>query len=109
MAVRSKRLWGPSGSAGAGTPIYTCPADETTIVKQINYVNNAAIAVAAALYLDGGLGGNIIDSFTVPGTGSLVRSEQFIVLQPGQTLRLAPSGGGVISAGFGAQLEGVAD
>lgn len=109
MATRSKRLFGPTNIAAGPTVVYTCPAGETAIVKQLSFSNAAALAQTVALYINANTANSIVGGATVPAASALVLTGWFLVLQPGDTLRIGWSGTGGAVSGHGAELEGVAD
>lgn len=109
MAVRSKRLSGPTRLPNSVyTTIYTCPADETTLVKRI-LCGSEGSTTNVFLRLNGNSGaGTGLFSFAVAAPhGRDV--ETWFVLQPGDTVRAYASTGDIDISLHGAQLEGVAD
>lgn len=109
MPVRSKRLFGPLAVGTGGTTVYTCPAGETALVKHLTFVNGSNLATTLQVGVGGLLVGNLVAQFSVPAQGSVALVSWFLVLQPGETLRMGTTLGNVTVAGFGAELEGVAD
>ena len=89
--------------------LYTCPAGETALLKTLTLVNNFGINNAIALKLNGTTNAAaILETVVAPNEGTVL-TELFIVLEPGDILRGIAANASVIFAGFGAELEGVAD
>ena len=109
MPVRTQKLAvGNSAPFGTSKTLYTCPAGETTIVKDIRVEN-------------GGTGGNLVVVFLSSGAGdvAVLRStlaandiasrELWAVLRPGDLIRIFASAGTCNAWISGAELEGLAD
>jgi hypothetical protein len=109
MPVRSKRLAGPQAVGTANSLLYTGPAGETTLLKQITLANTSPLANTIALKLNGTSGSQTIFFETVGGSQASHLDGLFVVLQPGDTLHGQAGAATMIVALFGAQLEGVAD
>lgn len=109
MTTRSKRLFGPTTVSTTHVLLYTCPAGETAILKHIVFVNGGPLAASAALRLNAQLGTAQMTTAVVPATGDVSRTDQFIVMHPGDTLYGISGAANLIYSGFGAELEGVAD
>lgn len=109
MATRSKRLWGPTTVGNQTLLLYTCPDNETTLLKCLTVFNNAALPLTPGLKLNGSGGAQTILSIPLAAATGVVFTDLFIVLQPGDTLHMTNTSASVFCAGFGAQLEGVAD
>lgn len=109
MAVRSKRLFGPTTIGVVSVTLYTAPAGETALVKLLTAVNVALVgSTSLQLRLNGTSGANLIAIANVPN-GADQWLEGFVVMQPGDVLRGIASQASIICTGFGAELEGVAD
>lgn len=109
MAVRSKRLWGPTAVGTGNTVVYTCPAGETALLKHISLANVTALSQTLRLRLNGtNQTDNIVD-VAIPSTSAIQLTDLFIVLHPGDVLRAISSSANCIVTGYGAELEGVAD
>lgn len=108
MTVRSVRL-GEGDSAPAGTPkvIYTCPSGVTAVLKDVRLDTAASSPTRAAVQLSsGGSWHSIMDG---PRSALATPSVTgFIVLQPGQQVRLYSEGGTFSCVLSGAELDGVA-
>lgn len=108
MAVRTKRL--VAATVGATTAVvYTTPAGETAIVKNISLrntapllANNALVAVRVAGVDYGILAINL-------NAGATTLLAPYCVLQPGTSLVVSSSQAGLQVYVSGAELEGVAD
>lgn len=109
MPVRSKRLWGPTVVGTGPVTLYTCPADETAIVKTLSYVNNAALSNLVVLRLNGNTNAVAVDRVTLAGNEAIVRDSLFLVLHPGDVLSAIGTQASAVLTGSGAELEGVAD
>lgn len=111
MAVRTKQLFAPTAiAAGANALLYTVPSGETTIVKTLTICTESAVQVRARLYIGAVAVGNLVLIKPLGGLGDLASTyAMFMVLQPGQVLRGAAETGAITFAGFGTELEGVAD
>jgi hypothetical protein len=110
MAVRTKRLAvGISGAAGAFTTIYTCPAAETAIVKEL--MLSSAVTVATRLIVIAGSGAlavTLVD--TSLAADATLRLPMWLVLHPADFIRIYTA----VAAGArfwisGTELEGTAD
>lgn len=109
MAVRTKRLAiGDSAPANAEKTIYTAPAGETVIVKDVRTAQVSGAPTRVVVFVQSGTDrGSLIDEAAPGPTARLVGG--FVVLMPGDQLRVF-SQGGVFSAWVsGAELEGLAD
>lgn len=109
MAVRSKRLFGPTALGAASAVVYTAPSGETAIVKELSFSNAAALAQNVTLWIGAAVAANIIGGVTVPAGSVLLVPNQFLCLSAGEQLRMQYSGVGGTVAGHGAELEGIAD
>lgn len=109
MAVRSKRLFGPTGVGTGFVTLYTCPAGETALLKCLTVANTAALGNTTLFRLNGTGPTTQLFALTVGIGGADVVNELFIVLGPGDTLRASSTQTSMVVTGFGAELEGVAD
>lgn len=109
MAVRSKRLWGPTTVSTSAVTLYTCPAGETAIIKQVSHFNTGVVQQAVSLGINGTGNGQLVVVMSTAATSTTNLLEQFIVLHPGDTLRAIANAGNATVTGYGAELEGVAD
>lgn len=109
MAVRSKQLWPPSAVNASGSLLYTCPAGETALIKTLSMYNTDVVPRAMGIRLGGNGVNQTVVFEQVPAGFATVLRELFIVLQPGETVHGVTAGTGGRIAGFGAELEGVAD
>lgn len=109
MAVRSKWLFGPTVVGAADVVLYTCPKGETTLLKHLTIVNNAALNNNVSIRINGTTNGAAIARKSVASGQDDSIVGAFIVLQPGDVLHAQATSASAIVAGFGAQLEGVAD
>lgn len=109
MAVRSKRLFGPSSVALGTVTLYTTPPGETAILKQLTFVNNSVLSNTVLLRLNSDLASSNLIAVVLAGSESRPLGELFIALQPGDFIRAVATASAVIVCGFGAELEGEAD
>lgn len=89
--------------------LYVCPAGETTLLKHLAIVNNAAVTNNVIVRLNSASNNGAILEADVDNTNSYDGSPLFIVLQPGDELTAIATLASAIVTGFGAQLEGTAD
>lgn len=108
MPVRSKRLWLGAQATLLGSVAYTCPPGETAIVKDLVLYNSTGTPIDTVVGINGTAPQNVIHRVTVPNGGTVVLSDRFVVLHPGDTVRLVGVAAGVFVSGFGAELAGVA-
>lgn len=109
MAVRSKRLFGPTSVAASQVLVYTCPAGETAILKQLTVHNPGALPQVFTMRLNGSNAANTILAESIEAGLATHLEGLFIVLSGGGTLHVAGAAVGLFVAGFGAELEGIAD
>lgn len=110
MAVRTKQL--ANGVATTTlTTIYTCPAGETCIVKEIHFYNPVGGATTALFFralIGGNARGVFIQSGLAANTGSWV--DMWLVLQAGDQLQVSATPSSAVQfIVSGTELEGVAD
>lgn len=109
MAVRSKRLWGPTVVGLVDVVLYTAPAGETPVLKHLSIVNNAALSGEFILKVNGTTNSAAIYRNNVTSTGNAQLVNAFMVLQPGDVVRGISSVASMVCSAYGAELEGVAD
>lgn len=109
MAVRSKRLWGPTSFTTGPTTLYTAAAGETVIIKQLTVANTAVAGNLTTFFLNGNAGSNTLFQVPTNAQGTAHVEGLFLVLNPGDFLRATNALSGAVVAGFGAELEGFAD
>lgn len=109
VAVRSKRLWPPTVITGTAVTLYTGPASETSLLKELWAANSGPLTATIRLFLNTGAGDLWVFAFTVPSNGGARVGGLFVVLQPGDVLKADATANTLSLVGFGAQLEGVAD
>lgn len=109
MAVRSKRLWGPTAVGTVNVSLYTAPAGETALVKHLSIVSANALVQVVTFRINGTGAANDVAHISVPALGDVQLPSWFWVLNPGDVLRAVGSRGDLNVAGFGAELEGSAD
>jgi hypothetical protein len=110
MAVRSKRLFGPVGISTTVTTVYTCPAGETAIVKDLWVWPNAVTVTGLDLFINGSAAGNHIAHIVMPNSQDARVLGAFLTLADGDILRMGVTGtGNCTVSGHGAELEGLAD
>ena len=110
MPVRTRRLAaGSTGAANTLQTIYTGPAGETTIVKDIRIYSEAVPDQLARILLRSGFA-DVFIVFNGLKQGSLLALTPWIVLQPGdEMVTLTDQSPGFRFWISGTQLEGVAD
>ena len=108
-AVRSKRLFGPTTVGTTGTVVYTCPAGETALLKDLEVGPGGAAGMVVVFYIGALSVDNRVHQVTLASNAWSSERGAFIVLHPGEQLRVASSIGTVSVSGHGAELEGVAD
>lgn len=110
MAVRTKLLAaGSVGSAGSPVVVYTCPAGETTIVKDVRLSNSTGAGVNCLLFLVSGPLFVRLFAETIPAQ-EIRGMMPWCVLEPGQQLAIElNAASGIRHWLSGTQLEGVAD
>lgn len=108
MAVRSKRLWGPVSIGASHVTLYTCPAGRTAIIKQLNAVNVGLATSSYQLRLNGTTASQNIAAASIAAGADEARFDRYIVLGPGDVLRMIGTTVAIISSGFGVELDGVA-
>lgn len=110
MAVRTKRLAaGAVQSNQSGTvSVYTCPADETAIVKTIYVSASAATTVTVSLNTSGGTAVVLLAKSV--STTVVIDLQGWWVLNPGDDIHLNKTGSNVVGYWIsGTELEGLAD
>lgn len=109
MAVRSERLFSVSCPSGATTTLVTAGSGRTVLVKYVTAQNTSAGAQAPGWSVrPSGSGTEYFwKNNSIVGAGT-DREHVWIVLMPGDSLRLTVAGGAaVLAQGFGADLIGV--
>jgi hypothetical protein len=107
MAVRTKRL--AQGIMGGDVALYTVPAERTTIVRYLNFSNEAAGSITVTLRLRIGAVELVLRRITLAQQAG-VSFDTWLVLQPGDELLLR-SGAGAAGLHYhlsGSELVGVA-
>lgn len=89
--------------------LYTTPADETALVKHVSITSADALQQVVTFRINGTAAAADVAHITVPALGEVQLPGWFWVLVAGDTLRAVGSRGNLNVAGFGAELEGVAD
>lgn len=109
MPVRTKRLGARDTSPeNVIVVVYTCPAGETAIIKDIRIdVKSGSPSRVVALLTSGPLDVSLIDK--PMGPNDVASTQGFVVLQPGDQLRALSVGGVCRVWVSGAELEGLAD
>lgn len=112
--VRSKLLgWSIAQVTNAFSVIYTCPAGRTAIIKQWSVWNNSDVArTITAAVRTGGVDVRIWLPGLVPVRGGIDRTEQYLVLEPGDSF-VVYNGGESTNTSIavlvaGVELDGVA-
>lgn len=109
MAVRTKRLVGPTTVTNTVAIVYTCPANKTALIKNIMIADQGSTATIMRFFIGTNtLPNRILQIDTNPG-GTVTWNPTFIVLAAGEVLRaqLAAAGNFTLTA-HGAELDGVA-
>ena len=95
-------------AAGGDVLAYTCPAGETTILKDIRLYAPAGAVTRAFVYVSSGAG-NVSIVERALANAEAFGLEVWVVLQPGHVIRVAATGNQVSWWLSGAELEGLAD
>lgn len=107
MGVRTKQLAATQVGTG-GVVLYTCPADETCIVKYVTTHNVAALSNQFVLQiLVQGSFRNVLSEAVA--AGAVGRWDLWLVLKPGDQLRAVAAVASHWTTVSGTELEGVAD
>lgn len=121
MAVRSRRLWGPTKiTVATYVAVYTVPADRTAVVRTVAfYMYGNVTPTAAALAVNVGDQDHIIWRADLIPSRSMAAAVQNTVsalnpqplwdsieLDPGDVLYAQISSGTLITTGFGSLLDG---
>lgn len=108
MAVRSARLAaGTSGTLGTETTLYTCPAGRTALLKDVRVSVAASGNTRTVLWLQSGaVRVSLVDK--PMSEFETVERVGFMVLEPGDQLRVFASGAQARVWASGAELVGLA-
>lgn len=111
MAVRTKRLAaGLNGTAAVGKTVYTCPAGETTIVKDVRLFARLSAVPTVKVYALSGAGTFVACLNRALADQEAAQFQGFIVLAPGDRILVEASvTDGIAYWVSGTELEGVAD
>lgn len=109
MPVRTTVLGrGNSGTAQQEVTIYTCPAGETAILKDVRCSVATGNPTRIVVFLvSGATRSSLIDQALAAGEKGL--GGLFAVLLPGDQIRIFSQGGSFDAWCSGAELEGLAD
>lgn len=106
MAVRSRRLFGPTSLPTTPGILYTVPAGRTAILRSCRLTNRLLTNEPFALFVNGTLTSTAVFLGTIPGQTSVEAFDE-LVLNPGDVLRgstvLANAG---VAIGSGSLLLG---
>lgn len=108
MAVRSRRLFGPTpgGSALGPVTLYVVPVARTAIIKCLTLVGSSGTNIAEQVLLNGSAIGNQIYVTSI-SAGQSQLLLPYWVLNPGDVLSSASTAAvGATLAGFGSLLLG---
>lgn len=86
MAVRSRRVLGPTTLGLVVTTLYTVPAGRTLLVRSHDVHNRLATAQVWVLYVNGSTAADVIASGSLAGQTSQ-HFDAVRILNPGDTLR----------------------
>lgn len=106
MATRSVRLCAGTSTTSAVVTVYTCPAGKTALLKDVRVYANGAVGRAVILVQSGSTDVSIVDEAL--SATQVVSRQGFIVLEPGDTIRVYSSTSTFNFWCSGAELEGVA-
>ena len=106
MTTRSARLAVGTSTTSAVVTVYTCPTGKTAIVKDVRLYAGASVGRAVVLVQQGSTDVSIIDE-ALAATG-ISQRQGFIVLEPGDTIRVYSSTNTFNYWVSGAELAGVA-
>lgn len=108
MAVRSARLAaGTSGALGSETTLFTCPSGYTTLLKDLRVSVAASGNIRTVVWLQSGAVRVSLLDVTL-GEFATVERQGFMVLEPGDELRVFASGAQARVWASGALLVGLA-
>lgn len=109
MAVRTKLL-AEGATPNVFTTIYTCPAGETAILKNIHCFNPAGGATELVEIQFNASGTNrVLERASMP-VQTIFAFDTWIVIPAGATMRIRSTPNGGVNYWFsGTELEGVAD
>lgn len=108
MTVRTARLFAATSNPSATTnTVYTCPAGRTTILKDLRVVTSAGTPTSGIVMLtSGGVDVSIIKRAW--GANDVEERQGFMVLEPGDRIRVFAATGELKLWGSGSELDGVA-
>jgi len=111
VGVRSKRLFGPTTATTTAALVYTAPAGETAIIKQLYFANATAVATTVILRVNVNDAAHTFFSGAVAASGTASFPDFFLCLADGETLYVLTTAATsqVVVSAHGAELEGVAD
>lgn len=108
MAVRTKKLAaGQLSTLNAFVTVFTCPAGRTAIVKDLRSANTGPAQTLIIWAASSGPSQTRLISQTVD-VGSPAFAQVYVVLEPGDELRLIGTAGSVTYHVSGSLLDGVA-
>lgn len=90
MAVRSKRILGPTQLSTSLTTVYTVPSGRTAIVRTAYIYNQHSTDVSVLLTINGTGVADRLGNFLVPAARQIVLPAE-LVLNPGDVLRASAS------------------
>lgn len=106
MTTRTSRLAVGISTTGAVVTVYTCPAGKTAIVKDIRLYAGASVSRAVVALGSGVRLPSVLDeAITGPG---VAQKQGFMVLEPGDTIRVYSQGNTFEFWISGSELQGVA-
>lgn len=86
MAVRSRRVLGPTTLGLSVVTLYTVPADRTLLIRSHDVHNRLVTAQVWVLYVNGTTSADVIASGSLAGQTS-IHFDAVRILNPGDTLR----------------------
>lgn len=106
MTVRTLRLAVGNSGTGSEVTIYTCPSGKTAIIKDVRCSVPAGSNTRAVVAIRSGA--SQVAFFDVALGVSAIDRQGFVVLEPGDQVRLFATGAAFIAWLSGAELDGVA-
>jgi hypothetical protein len=108
VPVRSAAIVAGASVAGSFVDVFTCPAGQTVIVKDLRMAGGGVAMSRAVFYVRSGPTAVFIVDQAMGATEVITRADMFVVLEPGDDLGVFSAGGTFAFIACGALLDGVA-
>lgn len=106
MAVRSRRVFGPTLLTLVGTALYTVPADRTLVLRTVTLYNRSAAGSVAFLAVNGITGFEVVLR-RAPAAQNDADPAPTLIFNPGDVIYgWCTALNAVIATGFGSLLQG---